>query len=272
MNHASTFGETILGATGIRVRRLGLSASYWPGRKAVHYALDHGVNYFFAYGWDRQMVRTLRDVSPSKRHEIVIATGAYNWILRHSDIRRSLEKRLRQFRTDYIDVFQFLGVLKPEHLPPKVLDDLRRLREEGKVRAIGISTHDRKLAGRLAAEGALDTLMIRYNAAHRGAEQDIFPQLEIHDQGVIGYTATRWGYLLRRPKPWPKDRPVPTAEQCYRFVLSNDHVHVCLTAPRNLRQLAANIEALEQGPLAPDALRFMLEFGDVVYRQKQYFM
>ena len=147
MNPGTTFSETTLGATGLRVRRLGLAASYWPGRKAVHYALDHGVNYFFAYGWDRQMVRVLRDVPSSRRQEIVIATGAYNWIFRHGDIRRSLEKRLRQFRTDYIDVFQFLGVLKPEHLPPRVMDDLLRLRAEGKVRAIGISTA-RPQAGR----------------------------------------------------------------------------------------------------------------------------
>jgi aryl-alcohol dehydrogenase-like predicted oxidoreductase len=272
MVEASTFCETTLGASGIHVRRLGLSASYWPGRKAVHYALDHGINYFFAYGWDRQMVRTLRDVPSSQRHEIVIATGAYNWIYRHSDIRKSLEKRLRQFGTDYIDVFQFLGVLKPEHLPPKVLDDMRRLRDEGKVRAIGISTHDRKLAGRLAADGSLDSLMIRYNAAHRGAERDIFPELAAHNPAVIGYTATRWGYLLRRPKLWSKERPVPTAGQCYRFVLSNEHVDVCLTAPRNLRQLQANVAALEEGPLNDDELRFMQEFGDVVYRQKKYFM
>jgi hypothetical protein len=34
---------------------------------------------------------------------------------------------------------------------------------EGKVRAIGISTHDRKFAGKLAAEGALDVFLIRYN-------------------------------------------------------------------------------------------------------------
>jgi aryl-alcohol dehydrogenase-like predicted oxidoreductase len=272
MNHGTTFSETTLGATGLRVRRLGLAASYWPGRKAVHYALDHGVNYFFAYGWDRQMVRVLRDVPSSRRQEIVIATGAYNWLFRHSDIRRSLEKRLRQFRTDYIDVFQFLGVLKPEHLPPRVMDDLLRLRAEGKVRAIGISTHDRKLAGQLAAAGTLDTLMIRYNAAHRGAERDIFPQLAGHNTAVIGYTATRWGYLLRRPKAWPRERPVPSAEQCYRFVLSNDHVHVCLTAPRNLKQTVENLRALDDGPLSPEELSFMQEFGDVVYCQKKYFM
>jgi aryl-alcohol dehydrogenase-like predicted oxidoreductase len=272
MDNPRTFQESCLGQTGMRVRRLGLSASYFPGRTAVTYALDHGVNYFFAYGWDRQMVRVLRDLPSSRRQEIVIATGAYNWILRHSNIRRALEKRLRQFRTDHIDLFQFLGVLKPHHLPESVLEEMRRLREEGKVRAIGISTHDRKLAGKLAAEGALDAFMIRYNAAHRGAEQDIFPHLPAYKPGLISYTATRWGYLLRRPKSWPKDRPVPTAEQCYRFVLSNENVHICLTAPRNLKQLQANMTALDQGPLSPEEMFFMQEFGDVVHNQKKYFM
>ena len=58
--------------------------------------------------------------------------------------------------------------------------ELVRLREEGKVRAIGISIHDRERAGKLAESSPLDLFMIRYNAAHPGAERDIFPHLGPH--------------------------------------------------------------------------------------------
>jgi len=177
------FLHSTLGKTGRRVFRLGLSASYRPGRDAIVSAIDHGVNYFFAYGFDSQMLRTLRDVFKTRRDELLIATGGYNWILWRSNLRKALENRLRQLNTDHIDVFMFLGVMKPEQFPERVREEMVRLREEGKVRAIGVSTHDRKLAGQLARSGALDLLMIRYNAAHRGAESDIFPYLEAHDRG-----------------------------------------------------------------------------------------
>jgi aryl-alcohol dehydrogenase-like predicted oxidoreductase len=166
----------------------------------------------------------------------------------------------------------FLGVMKPEQLPESVLAEMVRFREEGKVRAIGISTHDRKLAGRLAANGALDLLMIRYNAAHRGAETDIFPHLEAHDPGIVSYTATRWSFLLRRTRGWPRERPIPTAGLAYRFVLSNPHVDVVLTAPTNAAQLRENLAAIEKGPLTAEEMTLMREYGDAVHAQRQWFM
>lgn len=166
------FLNTTLGRTGWPVCRLGLSASYRPGRQAVHAAIDRGMNFFFAYGFDTQMIGALREQFKTRRRELIIATGGYNWILWRSSLRKSLERRLRQLGTDYLDVFFFMGVMKPEQLPDAVIEEMMRFREEGKVRAIGISTHHRRLAGSLAAAGSLDVLMIRYNAAHRGAETE----------------------------------------------------------------------------------------------------
>ena len=269
---ANDFLHSTLGRTGRRVFRLGLSASYRPGRDAIVSAIDHGVNYFFAYGFDSQMLKTLRDVFKTRRDELLVATGGYNWILWRSNLRRALESRLRQLRTDHIDVFMFLGVMKPEQFPESVREEMVRFREEGKVRAIGISTHDRKLAGRLARDGALDLLMVRYNAAHRGAETDIFPYLKAHDPGIVCYTATRWSFLLRPAKGWPKERPIPTAGLAYRFVLANPHVDVVLSAPTNAAQLAENLAEIEKGPLTDEEMNLMREYGDAVHAQKKWFM
>jgi len=266
------FTHTTLGNTGITVHRLGLSATYRPGKRTIYRALDEGLNYFFCYGFDTQMTSVLRDVMKYKRDNYTVATGAYNLLWGHLNLRRTLEKRLRQLGTDYIDVFLFLGVMKEKHFPEYVRKELSRFREEGKVRGIGISTHNRKFAGKLAAEGALDVIMMRYNAAHRGAEEDIFPYLKQYNPGVVGYTATRWRYLLKRPRGWPKDGRIPTAGMCYRFVLSSPNVHVCLTAPSNSKQLEENIAALREGPLCEEDLQFMRNFGDAVHHTKKWFM
>jgi aryl-alcohol dehydrogenase-like predicted oxidoreductase len=256
----------------MRVHRLGLAGSYRPGKKTIHYAFERGINYVFCYGFDTQMVGVLREVLRHDRERFVVATGAYNYIWGHQDVRRTCEKRLRKLRTDYIDVFLFLGVMKGREFPQRAREELYRLREEGKIRAVGMSCHDRQFAGQLAEEGALDVLMIRYNAAHRGAERDIFPHLEGHDPGVVSYTATRWRRLLRRPRGWPRDGFRPSAGQCYRFVLSNPHVHVVMTAPSNREQLDHNLAALEEGPLSSEEMNEMHRFGDAVHERSGWFM
>jgi aryl-alcohol dehydrogenase-like predicted oxidoreductase len=266
------FPYATLGKTKLTVSRLGLAATYRPGKRAVYRAVDEGVNYFFWFNFDNQMIKVLRDILKSGRENYVVATGAYNLIYGHPNLRRTLEKRLRTLKTDYIDVFHFLGVLKEREFKEETREELYRFKKEGKIRFVGISTHNRKFAGQLASEGKLDVIMMRYNAAHRGAEEDIFPFLEKHDPGIVSYTATCWRFLLRRPRGWPRDGQIPDAGMCYRFVLSNPHVHVCITSPTNLKQLEENLKTVRLGLLSDEEMAFMRNFGDAVYKRKKRFL
>ncbi len=266
------FLKTQLGDTRLKVHRLGLSASYWPGKKTIHRAIDKGINYFFGYGFDNQMISVLRDVFKKERERYIVATGAYNLLVARQNLQKTLEKRLRQLKTDYIDIFLFLGVTKPEDFPENLREELRGLKKTGKVRHVGMSCHDRKFAGKLVAENEMDVYMIRYNAAHRGAEHDIFPHLDAYNSGIVSYTATRWRYLIRRHKTWPKDRSIPTPGMCYRFVLSSPYVHVCMMAPSNARQFEENLSEVRKGPLNEEELSFIKEYGDLVRHTKKWFM
>lgn len=269
---ADTFTEARLGSLNRKVFRLGFAATYRPGREVALRALDAGIQVFFAYGFDSHLIRVLREIPPRQRQQLVLVTGAYNLLWGHPNLRRTLEKRLRQLHTDYIDCFFLLGVMGKERYLDRALEELERFRQEGKVLATGVSIHARKLAGALAARGSIQALMMRYNAAHRGAEQDIFPHLHAHNPAVISYTATRWTALLRRPRGWPKDGRIPTPAMCYRFVLSNPRVHVCLTAPSSMAQFEENLAAMREGPLDEGEMAFMREFGDAVHAQKKWFM
>lgn len=265
---ADDFFYATLGRTGRRVFRLGLSGSYWPGERALRAGIEAGMNYLFWYYWDRQMTRVLREVLAADRERYIVATGAGNlgpWL-----VRRAIDKCLRRLRTDYIDVFQILWVGQGR-LSERTYETLLRAREEGKIRWIGISTHARRYAAELVRQGKLDVVMIRYNAAHRGAEQEVFPYLAASNPGVVSYTATCWGRLLKRPKRWPASERVPQAGDCYRFVLSNPHVDVCLTAPRSEAQLVANLAAVRRGPLSDQELDFMRRFGDAVHAERRWF-
>ncbi|MFC2170468.1 aldo/keto reductase [Calditrichota bacterium] len=265
------FLNKTLGRTGFNVHRLALSATYRPGKKAIYKAIDSGINLFLSSFVDTQMSPVVRDLIKSRREEYFIMDGGHALIFGFPGMRRTLESSLRRLKTDYLDIFLFGGCMKAKWFTPRIQDEMISLREEGKVRAIGISTHDRKFAGKLAEDGVLDVLMIRYNAAHRGAEEDIFPHLAVHNPGVINFTATRWGSLLKRPKNWAAKRPVPSAGDCYRFALSNPNVDVCFTAPTNLKQIEQNLAEIENGQLDEDKMEYMKEFGDAVYGDKRIF-
>ena len=262
------FLHATLGRTGRRVFRLGLSGSRFPGESTLRLGIEAGINYLFWYWWDRHMTRVLREVLPANREKYLVATGVGNrqWMVRHG-----LESCLRKLRTDYIDVFHLFWVSAGALTEP-MRDLLQRYKDQGKIRHIAISTHARPYAGQLIREGKLDVIMMRYNAAHRGAEQDIFPHLPCSDPGVVSYTATRWGKLLRRPKGWPAAERIATAGDCCRFVLSHPNVDVCLTAPRRQRELEENLAAVARGPLPEEELAFLRRFGDAVHAQASFLL
>jgi aryl-alcohol dehydrogenase-like predicted oxidoreductase len=262
------FLHSRLGSGGPEVFRLGLSASYGLDEGGIRTAIDGGVNYLFWYYWTGSMVRVLRGLPPSQRERLVVATGGANvgpWM-----VKRAIDSCRKRIRSDYIDVFQIFWVGAGK-LSARTLDVLQRAKEQGKIRHIAISTHARPYAAELIRDHKLDVIMMRYNAAHRGAEQEIFPHVEASQPGVVAYTATRWGKLLVRPKTWPASEPVPTAGDCYRFVLSSPNVNVCLSAPRNLREMEENFGALRRGPLSPEEMTAMRRFGDAVHAEAKRF-
>ena len=109
--------------------------------------------------------------------------------------------------------------------------------------------------------------MIRYNAAHRGAEREIFPVTDAMGVPVIAYTALRWGALLQ---PTPGDPPgfrVPRASAWYRFVLQSRSVAVVLAAPEDRGQLDEDLEVLRaSGPLSDREYARLAEQGARVRR------
>jgi len=182
--------------------------------------------------------------------------------------------------TDYLDVFKLGWLGWTSTYSEGVIDSLLKLKQEGKIRAIGTSIHDRKRAGKLALDSELDLLMIRYNAKHTGAEEDIFPHLKKRNPSVISYTALAWQQLIKPIKdlqmpPWPGNKeeamiPPLTPELCYRFVLSNPHVHLVLTGPKNREQLMRNFRAIQQGALTLEELDWIREYGKLIKSKKKF--
>ena len=266
----ASFERAILGRTGLDVGRLGIASGYGVPGTAVEQAFERGVNYMF-WGSRRSdsfgaALKRLR----GERNRIVLVIESYTRA--GSLLSLSLERALRTLSFDYTDVL-LLGLWnKP--VPARILDAARRLKERGLARFLGVSTHRRSLVPRVAAERDFDVIHFRYNAAHPGAEEDIFPHLpEANRPGMVAFTATSWRQLLGRAPlqgilpgahQIPKSERVPTAADCYRYVLSRPEVNVCITGPANASEMQQALEALALGPMTGDELEWMRRVGRAV--------
>lgn len=244
---------------GKRVHRLGLATNYGIEEDGVRAAMDRGVNLFLWTARGKKGLKSpLRDALKQRRDEIAVVgfapAGYFGWT-----VRRGAEGILKDLGVDRIDVLLLGWVGVGAAWTSATESELLHLRESGKVGSIGISIHDRPRAGKLAESSPLDLLMIRYNAAHPGAEREIFPHVREKNPSILAYTGTAWRKLLKRPKGW--DGPVMTAGDCYRFQLSSPHVDVAITGPASRAQMEENLAALEKGPLSPDEEKWMREFG-----------
>ena len=260
-----------------RVLRMGIAGNYGLASSDIPWAAEQGANYWLWGAGFKKISEGLRETIKPNREEHIVALlggGYFGW-----QIRRSVEKALRILNTDYLDIYKlgWLGVASSYR--KATIEALLKFREEGKIRAIGISIHNRKRAGRLAEESEIDVFMIRYNAKHPGAEQDIFPHLKARDPIIVSYTALAWTQLTRPLKnvdmpPWPGEKqstPIPplSPELCYRFVLSNPHVHIVLTGPKNREQLKSNLAVLQKGPLNDAELQWIRQYGQILRTKRK---
>jgi len=259
----SSFSKVQLGATELQVTRLGLAAGYGADASVVEAAFERGVDLFY-WGSTRGagFAEGLRRVTKARSGAAKLIVQSYaRW---PSGIGRSVEKALQELRVERADVL----LLGWWNLPPRdaILDAAREVVARGRARYVMVSCHHRPTFGALAQDPRVDLLMLRYNAAHPGAERDVFPALPSERPGIVAYTATSWGQLLD-PALTPRGEPTPTSADCYRFVLSSPSVHACFTGPRDRKQLDEALVALERGPLGAEELSWMRRVGEHVRRE-----
>ena len=254
-----------LGCTNIEVGRIGISSSFGAETAVYHEALEHGCNYFnwgtFIRGRSSAFQTFFNEiVSAGKREKVVLGLLSYS----HSNLLGDmfLKSALRRLGTDYVDGL-ILGYY-PKRPAQRVLDWAQKVKAQGLVRAIGMTTHNRRVVVPLAREGLIDYFHIRYNAVHRGAEQDIFAPTTRPGPGLVSFTATSWGQLLKQKK-MPAGAVAPTAGDCYRFVLSRDEIDVCMMGVRNLAMLKENLQIIEKGVMGDEELENMYLIGDHLY-------
>jgi len=174
--------------------------------RTIHAALDQGINLIdtapiYGQGRSEEIVgEALRQ--HGRREGVILATKVgIDWtagrIERNSARQRILqefEDSLRRLQTEYIDIYQ---VHWPDPLVPveETAATLRKLYDQGKIRAIGVSNYSPEEMARFETIAPLHTVQPPYNLFEREIERDVLPYALGHDVTTLTYGALCRGLL-----------------------------------------------------------------------------
>jgi aryl-alcohol dehydrogenase-like predicted oxidoreductase len=300
-----------LGRTGLRVSvcglggggesRLGLAKGSTPEQAVavVRRALELGVTYFDTapnYGTEEVIGRALE----GHRDDVVISSKTLarrndGSAVAGADVRRGLEETLRKLRSDVVDVYH-LHRVRPEdyeHSLSEIVPELLALKNEGKVRFLGISEStgndpSHSMLCRSLEDDWADVVMTGFTFFNQSARDVLFPTTIEKGIGVEIMASAR--SYFSRPEQLAEeigrladaglvdrddvdlDDPLgflgqegdvrSTTEASYRFVASEPGVHVVLVGTGNPAHLEENVRALTAGPLPASVHRRLVSlFG-----------
>jgi len=197
-----------LGQTGITVSTVAMGCwaivgdSTWgPQDEAeslatIQAALDAGVNFFDtaeAYG-DGYSESLLGRALAGRRHEAVIATKVSPSYLSQDEVRRHCERSLQRLGTDYVDLYQIHWPSRSVPLA-ETMEALDTLRQQGKVRAIGVSNFGLQDLSDLLAVGRCETNQLPYSLLSRAIEYAIQQKCIGAGIGILCYSPLAQGLL-----------------------------------------------------------------------------
>ncbi len=163
----------------------------------VHAALEVGISFFDTAEGYGTSERVLGRGLKGRRDEAVIATKVGGGHLSSDDLPKACEQSLKNLQTDYIDLYQ---IHWPNHSMPieETAGALSRLRDQGKIRAIGVCNFACGDLSDLLAVGDIVTNQLPYSLLWRVIEREIMPMCLANDIGIICYSPLMQGLLADR--------------------------------------------------------------------------
>jgi len=267
---------TQLGNTGYRVSRLGFGSMRLPmveiggaqyvdverATAVIHRALELGVNYvdtgMMYDNEEGELVVGSALAEWPRRDEVVVAAKCTKFRAKApGDLRRCLEHQLWKQRRDWFDFYMFHGIGYDNwheiDAATGWIADMVRAKEEGLVKHIGFSFHDKPEAMmRLVDEGMFELVTCQYNYLDRANEAAIAYAAE-KGLGVVVMGPVGGGRLAVVPKGLREADDVSVenaAELAIRFVLSHPGVSVALSGMGSIEMVEQNAAAVAKGKLS----------------------
>ncbi len=150
---------------------------------------------------ERIVAEALSDV----RDRVVYMTKVFSNHLKYDQVMAACEGSLKNLKTDYIDLYQIhwpAGTYGSEKVPiEETMRALNDLKQQGKIRAIGVSNFSRAQLEAAAQFGRIDSLQPPYSLFWRQVEQDAMPYCVEQQISILAYSPLAQGLLTGKFKP-----------------------------------------------------------------------
>ena len=173
-------------------------------------AMDKGVNFFdtadlYDQGWNEESVgQSLK----SRRKDVYLATKVGNiwnedgktwrWGPNKAYILQAIEKSLQRLQTDYVDLYQLHGGMIEDPID-EIIEAFELLKEQGKIRAYGISSIRPNTIRAYIRKSTIDSVMMQYSLLDRRPEETILDELKEAGISVITRGTLGRGLLINKP-------------------------------------------------------------------------
>lgn len=270
-----------LGKTGLAVSEIGLGCEGFVGadealaERMFRLALDAGVNCMDLYTPDPAVNRFVGRMIGDRREQFVLQVhlctrwkdGQYEAVRDLEEVKRAFSARLEQLGTDHADVGMIHYVDSADTwrqvLEGGIADYARQLKAEGKIRAIGMSSHNPIVAQEAVESGLIDVLMFSVNPCYDlqpGNEDiDLLFDEASYDKQLVNFdqdrvrlyeTCQRLGVGITVMKAFgggdllTADSPAGvalTANQCLHYALTRPAVAAVMSGARSVEELEASL-------------------------------
>ncbi|MEM6611954.1 MAG: aldo/keto reductase [Cyanobacteria bacterium P01_C01_bin.72] len=140
-----------------------------------------------------------------RRDRLEYASKVFANHLKYDEVISACERSLRNLQTDYLDLYQIhwpSGSFGNDPVPiEETMKALIKLKEAGKIRAIGVSNFNRQQLAEASTYGRIDSLQPPYSLFWRKIEQDAIPYCIEHDISVLAYSSIAQGLLTGKFRP-----------------------------------------------------------------------
>ena len=244
---------------------------------ALHAAIDGGVNIIdTAQGYgDGHSEKIIAQVMRDRSEEVFVATktppdaGPWppspycQWQDRYSAayLRDNIHQRLRNLETERLDLLQLHTWTRAWNDDPQPLLVLRQLRDEGKIRLIGVSTpeQDQSCVIQLMRDGLVDVVQIIFNLFHQEPAAQLLPVAAETGTGVIVRVALDEGALTGK---YTAGHEFPDSD-FRRHYFAGDRMARVVERVQEIREDLEQFGLAEQYSLADVALKFVLARPEV---------
>jgi aryl-alcohol dehydrogenase-like predicted oxidoreductase len=175
--------------------------------KALRCAVDLGIKTIDTaeiYG-DGHSEKIIAQALSGLREQLVYATKVFPTHLKYDQVIEACDRSLRNLKTDYIDLYQIhwpSGSWNSDIVPiEETMKALNHLKQQGKIRAIGVSNFSRLQLEEASQYGPIDSLQPPYSLFWRQVETDTLPYCVKNNISVLAYSSLAQGILTGKFGP-----------------------------------------------------------------------